>query len=126
MKLINAEKVSHIITIGEKQGAWSKWKGWIRMTYLPYRKHTFWEFDKETKQGWYEDGVNGHLNSYLSKEDIEESKQWFLKDNEVYTYPQILIYLGKDLIHKEYFPTFGELEQHLKDNYPKVNIKYEN
>lgn len=100
MKLINAEKVSHISVIGEKQGVWSTYKGWIKMTHLPYRKHTFWEFDKETVEGWYENG-------------------------EVYTHPQILIYLGKDLLHKQYFITFEELENHLKENYPNVNIKYE-
>lgn len=125
MKLINAEKVSHIIAIKEKQGVWSSWGYWTKMIYLPYRKHKWWEFDKETLEGFYEGGINSHLGGFISTEKLKATQnKWFIKNNELYTYPQILIYLGKDGYYGNPFPlksgeergkTKERFERHFQD-----------
>ena len=62
------------------------------------------------------------LRKILTK--IEKSKMLFIRDNSVWTLPFIQIFCGKDIIHTEYFKTYEELEQHVKDNYDNCNIKY--
>lgn len=124
MKLINKDNISHIIALDVQKGAWSGWGYFIQLTYVPYRKHKWWEFDKETKEGYYENGYAGLSNAYISAEEVKNSKKYFVSDSSIYTYPQISLYLGKDLIHKEYFQNYKELQKHLKENYPEINIIY--
>jgi hypothetical protein len=125
MKLINKQQISHIIVFNETEGVWSYWGYWAKLLFVPYRKHKWWEFDKETKEGFYEDGYKGVSNIFRTKERIEKSKEHFVKGNSVWTHPFIQIFCGKDLIHQEYFTTFAELEKHLEDNYKDFDIRYE-
>jgi len=126
MKIINNSNVTHIVVNIETEGIWLDYYGWIKMKYLPYRKHKWWETDKETLEGYYEDGFNGGFNAYRSIEKVNNNlKEWFVKDESLWTYPHIDIYVGKDLIHTEYFKTYKELEQHVKENYNHCKIKYQ-
>ena len=65
------------------------------------------------------------ISEEFSKEEVENSNKFFIRDNSVWTFPCIEIFCGKDLIHKEYFTKFATLEQHVNYNYPNCKIKYE-
>ena len=125
VKLINKEQVSHITVFKETEGIWSySWGYWMKMLYVPYRKHKWWEFDKDTKEGFYENGSTCWSNAFRTKEKIEKSNNVFIRDNSVWTLPFIQIFSAGKEIHTEYFKTYEELEQHVKDNYDNCNIKY--
>ncbi len=126
MKLINKDQVSHITVFNETEGIWStKWGYWMKLSYVPYRKHKWWESDKETKEGYWEDGnANGAFSAYRSKNQIDNEKGLFIKENSVWTYPFIQIFSGGKSIHTEYFKTYQQVEKHLEANYSNVNIKY--
>ena len=124
MKLINKDQVSYIKIFNETKGVWSNWGYWADLYYVPYRKPNYWKFDEGIKEGYYEDH-NSSFGRFLSKEEVEESNKFFVRDGEVWTYPFILIFCGKDLIHKEYFTKFATLEQHVNYSYPNCKIKYE-
>ena len=124
MKIINKDQVSHIEIFNETKGVWFKWGGWTDLYYVPYRKPTYWKFDEGIEEGYYENH-NSRFSHFLSKEEVEESNKFFVRDGEVWTYPFILIFCGKDLIHKEYFTKFATLEQHVNYSYPNCKIKYE-
>lgn len=125
MKLINKEQVSHITVFKETEGVWNSWGYWMKMLYVPYRKHKWWEDGKETKEGFYEDGSTYWSNAFRTKEEIEKSNKVFIRDNSVWTFPFIQVFCGKDIIHTEYFKTYEELEQHVKENYNHCTIKYQ-
>jgi len=123
MKLVNKNTVTHIVAFNQVEGIWSSWGYWQKMLFVPYRKHKWWEFDSETKAGWYEDGNTS--DRYISDKKLEEnSYKWFIQDDSIWTRPFIQIFCGDSLVHKKYFRTFTELEKHLEDNYDNVNIRY--
>ena len=124
MKIINKDQVSYIQIFNETKGVWSSWGYWTDLYYVPYRKPNYWKFDEGIKEGYYEDH-NSSFGHFLSKEEVENSNKFFVRDGEVWTYPFILIFCGKDLIHKEYFTKFATLEQHVNYSYPNCKIKYE-
>lgn len=125
MKLINKEQVSHITIFKETEGVWSySWGFWQKMLYVPYRKHKWWEFDKETEEGFYENGTSYWSNRFLSKEQVESSMKWFIRNNSVWTFPFIQVFSGGVKIHTEYFNDYTDLEQHVKENYNNCQIRY--
>ena len=124
MKLINKEQVSSITVFKETEGVWSySWGYWQKMLYIPHRKHKWWEVDKETKEGFYENMCIQYR--YISKKEIDESNKWFIKDNSVWTFPFIQVFSAGKEIHTEYFKSYENLEQHIKENYNNCKIKYE-
>jgi hypothetical protein len=124
MKLINPERVSHLVVFNETEGVWSTWGYWAKLLYVPYKKHKWWEFEEATEEGFYEEGIKSSFGMYRSKEIILNSKKWFIKGNSVWTFPFIQIFCGKDVIHTEYFATFTDLEKHIKDNYSNCTVEY--
>jgi hypothetical protein len=125
MKLINKNQVSHIIVFQEKEGIWCRLGYWVKMLFVPYKKHKWYEFDKETKEGYYENGVSYHYGMYRSVKVVQEnSKEWFVKDNSLWTKPFIQIFSGNSLIHEEYFDSYDILKAHLEFYYNEINIKY--
>jgi hypothetical protein len=124
MKLINKQQVSHVSIFKETEGVWCSWGYWAKLKYVPYRKHKWLEFDEDTKEGFYEDGNAFSSSMFRSKDRIEKSKELFIRDNSVWTFPFIQVFCGKDLIHEEYFKSYEDLEQHVKENYDNCTIKY--
>ena len=124
MKKINKNKVTHLTVFKEQEGVWSRWGYWMKLLYVPYKKHKWWELDSETKEGYYEEGFSGGFNAYRSLEEVEDAKNWIVKDGSIFTIPHIQIFVGEDVIHTEYFTTFEELERHVREYYEDCNVEY--
>lgn len=124
MKKINRNKVTHLTVFKEKEGVWSHWGYYLKLKYVPYRKHKWWEFGKETKEGFYEDGQPYLSNCYRSVEYVQNSEEWISKDGSIYTIPHIQIFVGGEVIHTEYFTTFEKLENHVGEYYRDCDVEY--
>lgn len=127
MKLINKENISHIILIDAKKGVKYPWGNNIEYVWMEAEYFKFlWLFKtpiENYKQGYYKNRKREWLDN---SEPLElNRKKHYVLQGFVHTFPHIEIYLGKDLIHTEFFSTFEEAEKHIKDNYSNCNIKYE-
>ena len=125
MKIINKDQVSYIKIFNEVEGVLSSWGHYAKMLYQPYIKSKWLGFYNEVKEGFYQENYNELTSMFMTKEFVEKSNKFFIRDNSVWTFPCIEIFCGKDLIHKEYFTKFATLEQHVNYNYPNCKIKYE-
>ena len=128
MKIINKEQVSHLLVYDEQIGAKTSWGNIVKHVWMEaeYFK-LLWFIEtpiKNYEKGYYKDRKREWMCNDTPLK-LEEYKH-LVKDKHVYTRPHIEIYLGKDLLHREYFYTFVELEQHVKDNYKNCTIKYDN
>ena len=127
MKLINKEQVSHILVFNKKEGAVSAWGRFKKHVWMEADYSKFLWFIKTSilnyAPGFYEDKKRAYISNDTPLE--LDPKKHFVLNNSVWTKPHIDIYVGKDLIHTEYFENYPEMSRHLSDKYPNVNIKYE-
>lgn len=127
MKLINKEQVSHIVVFDIKEGAVSGWGRFKKHVWMKADYFKFLWFIKTPflnyEEGFYEDRKRAYITNDVPLK-LDPIKHYTLLDS-VYTYFHINIYVGKDLIHTEYFTNYPEMSRHLSDKYPNVNIKYE-
>jgi len=124
MKIINKEQVSHVSIFKARQGF--KLMGDTFWNYSYYGDEYFnflWLFPIKTlDKGFYR---SGKKDSWVKLNDdfFDETKHYTLI-GEVYTNPHIDIFSAGNKIHTEYFHTFTELENHLKENYSNCSIRY--
>ena len=95
----------------------------VNYYYLPERKGDILRTYRP--EGYYEDGVYvknlfSMYISYLTKEDIISSDIYFLKDDEVFKYSHIKIYVGDCCIGTKYFKTSEEMYKHIKGYYNQL------
>lgn len=126
MKLINSSNVTHIVVNKETEGIETCHGGFVKRVYMEAEYfHFLWFFKtslKNYEEGFYRDCKRKWISNDTPFE-INNKKQ-FIRDNSVWTFPFIQVFCGKDIIHTEYFKTYQELEQHVKDNYNHCTIKY--
>lgn len=120
MKYINSKQVTHVDVFQAIKGVRGAYGGISQYTHLPERKRSF--FYEAKREGYYRDG--DYDSHSISMSDAENENKYFVSSFEIYTNPHIKIYSGKDLIHTEYFFSIFTLQNHLKTNYPELNIHY--
>ena len=119
---INPNTVTHLKVFNATEGVFTRYSGLVKCSYIPYRKGGF--FRETVPEGYYEDGIAGSFNVFLTIEHIEESKALYIVDENVYTKAHIDIYVGNTCIHTQYFPSNEEMEAHIQGNYSHVKIVY--
>ena len=127
MKIINKDQVSHILIFNEKEGIKTYSGGFSKRVWMPTEYFKILWFIKTPlenyEEGFYKDRKREWI---INDEPFELDKErHFIKDNNIWSFPHIEVYSGKDLIHREYFTKFATLEQHVNYNYPNCKIKYE-
>ena len=125
MKLVNKDQVSHIIITDVTEGV-ECWYGtfqkyvWMDVDYFKL----FWLFTTPSinyNSGFYKDRKREWITNDTP---LKMKKEHLVIDGKVYTKPSIKIFCGKELIHKEYFPTFVEAKEHVELYYPNCQVIY--
>lgn len=115
MKLINKDLVSYIVITDVTEG--------VECWDVDYFK-LFWLFSTPSvnyNSGFYKDRKREWITNDTP---LKMKKEHLVIDGKVYTKPSIKIFCGKELIHKEYFPTFVEAKEHVELYYPNCQVIY--
>lgn len=124
MKLINKEQVSHIILNREREGIEIWGTSFIKYLYVPEKRYKWWDSRENRKEGFYPNGeYSSFLPYYLTKE-VDKIHSFYVKDITLWTKSYLQVFSCGKEIHRMYFNSYQELEQHVKENYDNCTIQY--
>jgi len=124
MLKINPNTVTHIRLFPEVEGIYVNYWGLTKFKLVPEKKYPWWKFEYDVEAAYYPNGKYDRYTIIYTPEEVNENKGLFIKEDSVYTRDHIEIFAGKNLIRTEYFGDMETLENHLKQNYPHVNVSY--
>jgi hypothetical protein len=127
MKIINKAQISYVICHKATEGirVWGNEfakRIWMEAEYFKF----LWLFKTPLENygcGYYKDCKRKWITNDTPHE-IDGERQFVLGDS-IYTHPHIQVFCGAEIIHTEYFKSYRDLEEHIKDNYSNCSIRYE-